>query len=56
MAKYCPILNQKVVYLTCLECDDKPCRQVSTTTTPDNASNIVDSNNKSSNPGPNKTT
>lgn len=28
MAKYCPILNQKVVYLTCLECEEKLCKQV----------------------------
>lgn len=26
MAVYCPILNRKVVYLTCQECDDKKCR------------------------------
>ena len=25
MAKFCPILNRKVVYLDCLECDDKQC-------------------------------
>lgn len=25
MAKYCPILDRKVVYLDCLECDDKQC-------------------------------
>jgi hypothetical protein len=27
MAKYCPVLNQKVVYLTCLECEEKLCKQ-----------------------------
>ena len=30
MAKYCPILNRKVVYLDCLECDDKQCEQPKT--------------------------
>lgn len=28
MAKYCPIIKKKVLYLTCLECEDKPCKQV----------------------------
>ena len=28
MSKYCPILNVKVVYLECLECDDKACMHV----------------------------
>ena len=27
MSKYCPILQRKVVYLTCMECDEKPCKQ-----------------------------
>ena len=27
MAKYCPILNRKVVYLECLECEEKLCKQ-----------------------------
>ena len=27
MAKFCPILNHSVVYLTCLECEDKLCEQ-----------------------------
>lgn len=26
MSKYCPIINGKVVYLECLECEDKKCR------------------------------
>ena len=30
MAKFCPILNRKVVYLTCLECDDKQCKNTKT--------------------------
>lgn len=25
MAKYCPIVNKKVVYLACLECEEKLC-------------------------------
>ncbi len=25
MSKFCPILNEKVVYLECLECEDKEC-------------------------------
>lgn len=28
MAKFCPILNQRVVYLTCLECKDRACKQM----------------------------
>lgn len=31
MAKFCPILNRKVVYLDCLECDDKQCKNPKTT-------------------------
>lgn len=27
MAKYCPILNEKVTYLYCQECDDKICEK-----------------------------
>lgn len=27
MAKYCPIIKEKVIYTTCLECDDKKCRR-----------------------------
>ncbi len=26
MSKLCPILNEKVVYLECLECEDKECQ------------------------------
>lgn len=25
MSKYCPVLKRKVVYLDCLECEEKPC-------------------------------
>ena len=25
MAKYCPIVDKRVVYLTCMECKDKVC-------------------------------
>lgn len=25
MSKYCPILKRKVIYLDCLECEDKLC-------------------------------
>ena len=28
MAKLCPITNHYVVYLTCLECEDKPCKNI----------------------------
>ncbi len=28
MSKICPITNKKVVYLTCLECDDKVCKNL----------------------------
>lgn len=27
MSKFCPIYNEKVVYLTCQECDNKLCRE-----------------------------
>ena len=30
MSQFCPIYNRPVVYLTCLECEDKPCRNSST--------------------------
>jgi hypothetical protein len=29
MAKYCPITKKKVLYLTCLECEDKICEESS---------------------------
>ena len=29
MAKYCPILKRKVVYLDCLECETKECEKQS---------------------------
>ena len=27
MAKWCPIIKENVLYLECLECEDKPCRE-----------------------------
>lgn len=27
MAKYCPVYKIKVVYLDCLECEDKLCKK-----------------------------
>lgn len=30
MAKYCPILEEYVVYLTCQECEDKKCYEKDT--------------------------
>ena len=27
MAKYCPVIGGRVVYLTCQECDDKVCEK-----------------------------
>lgn len=27
MSKYCPVIKQKVLYLTCLECEDKVCEK-----------------------------
>lgn len=27
MSKYCPILKRKVIYLDCLECEDKQCEK-----------------------------
>lgn len=28
MATYCPIKGEKVVYLECLECESKKCREI----------------------------
>ena len=30
MAKYCPIINDKVLYLECLECENKVCKRTNT--------------------------
>ena len=27
MAKFCPVQNRKVLYLECLECEQKECRK-----------------------------
>lgn len=27
MSKYCPLLNRRVVYLECNECEDKACNK-----------------------------
>ena len=27
MAIYCPLVNRKVIYLDCLECEDKVCKK-----------------------------
>ena len=27
MSKYCPILKRKIIYLDCLECEDKQCEK-----------------------------
>ena len=29
MGKWCPITNSTVVYLECIECEDKPCKNES---------------------------
>lgn len=34
MAKLCPITNKKVIYLTCLECDEKLCEKETATEKP----------------------
>ena len=28
MSKYCPISQHNVVYLECLECEEKPCKKL----------------------------
>ena len=28
MSRYCPIYKRNVVYLNCLECDTKECREI----------------------------
>ncbi len=28
MAKICPVINEPVLYLECLECDDKVCKKM----------------------------
>lgn len=30
MARFCPITQETVIYLECLECDDKRCRNMGT--------------------------
>lgn len=30
MAVYCPVEKRKVIYLTCLECEDKECKNIET--------------------------
>lgn len=30
MAKFCPVQNRKVLYLECLECEQKECRKENT--------------------------
>lgn len=30
MAKFCPLINQKVLYIECLECDEKICKNNNT--------------------------
>ena len=27
MSKFCPFFNKIVLYLDCVECDDKPCKE-----------------------------
>ena len=39
MAKFCPILNRIVVYMTCLECDDKQCEKQATLSKTENTTN-----------------
>lgn len=28
MSQYCPLLKRNVVYLECLECEDKVCKEI----------------------------
>lgn len=44
MSKYCPIINGKVVYLECLECEEKKCRDTNAKNT--NSFNKDNNNNK----------
>lgn len=34
MAKYCPVVGHRVVYLTCQECDDRVCERSTTSAAP----------------------
>lgn len=36
MAKYCPIINGPVLYLECLECEEKECKKPSNNNTESN--------------------
>lgn len=39
MSKYCPVVKRKVVYLDCLECDDKQCLKPTANTESTNTKN-----------------
>lgn len=36
MSKYCPILKERVVYLQCMDCDEKKCQTISKNSITDN--------------------
>lgn len=40
MSKYCPIINAKVVYLECLECENKVCTHIHTESKQPSTNNI----------------
>ena len=39
MAKFCPIRNAKVVYLECLECEEKGCQKLKKRTSDNSSDN-----------------
>ena len=41
MAKYCPVTNDKVLYLECLECEEKICKRALPVISTDIASEFI---------------
>ena len=41
MAKFCPVTNDKVLYLECLECEDKICKRTLPAISADKASEFI---------------
>ena len=42
MAKMCPVTGEYVLYMTCLECDDKECKNITSQISKDNATGKVE--------------
>lgn len=42
MAKMCPVTGEYVLYMTCLECDDKECKNITSQINKDNATGKIE--------------